>query len=255
MGGGKRGPDPAPILIHCHLLSSLSPTEIRILCLSASLFARLWFILRDPSCSPPFAPSASRYIPCSPGFGRGWPRFSWGTVRELRHSDVMQPPVAASRGWQEHAGARVILLSRSRHDADIGRLYTWFNDHRPALVQPRSTRAGSRGLRGSANGRKTQHCLLPRPGRQGGERESGVYVGVTSGMAALAVKNVEGGGGGSSTGVSRARRSGPQASSVSSPGVEELLAACLLPSFAIVSFLSVLVSLQFRLIDMYTYNI
>lgn len=36
-------------------------------------------------------------------------------------------------------------------------------------------------------------------------------------------------------------RNGPRASSVSSPGVEELLAACLLPSFAIVSFLSVLV--------------
>lgn len=34
---------------------------------------------------------------------------------------------------------------------------------------------------------------------------------------------------------------GPRTSSVSSPGVEELLAACLLPSFAIVSFLSVLV--------------
>lgn len=61
--------------------------------------------------------------------------------------------------------------------------------------------------------------------------------------------------GGSSTGVSRTSRSGPRASSVSSSGVEELLAACLLPSFAIVSFLSVLVPLQFRLIDMYTYNI
>lgn len=36
-------------------------------------------------------------------------------------------------------------------------------------------------------------------------------------------------------------RNGPRASSVSSPGVEELLAAYLLPSFAIVSFLSVLV--------------
>jgi len=63
------------------------------------------------------------------------------------------------------------------------------------------------------------------------------------------------GGGEGISRLSRARRSGPRASSVSSPGVEELLAACLLPSFAIVSFLSVLVPLQFRLIDMYTYNI
>lgn len=56
-------------------------------------------------------------------------------------------------------------------------------------------------------------------------------------------------------GVSQPSWSGPRASSVSSRGVEKLLAACLLPSFAIVSFLSVLVPLQFRLIDMYTYNI
>lgn len=42
---------------------------------------------------------------------------------------------------------RAVLSLRNPHDADGSRLYTWFNDHRPALVQPRSTRAGSRGMR------------------------------------------------------------------------------------------------------------
>lgn len=73
--------------------------------------------------------------------------------------------------------------------------------------------------------------------------------------ALAGVLMVGGGIEGYALGVSLGSRSGPRASSVSSSGVEELLAACLLPSFAIVSFLSVLVPLQFRLIDMYTYNI
>lgn len=142
-------------------------------------------------------------------------------------------------------------------------LYTWFNDHRPALVQPRSARPGSRGMHGAARrgGKRTRdgrvktgaariedagQAVRWRQRRWLGREESyDRRRGRDSGDLA-------------STGVSRlsrARRSGPRASSVSSPGVEELLAACLLPSFAIVSFLSVLVPLQFRLIDMYTYNI
>lgn len=40
-----------------------------------------------------------------------------------------------------------VLPLRNPHDADGSRLYTWFNDHRPALVQPRSTQPGSRGMR------------------------------------------------------------------------------------------------------------
>jgi len=47
----------------------------------------------------PLTPLASRYLPCSPGFGRGWPRFSWGTVRELRRSDVMQPRSCSLARW------------------------------------------------------------------------------------------------------------------------------------------------------------
>lgn len=37
-------------------------------------------------------------------------------------------------------------------------LYTWFNDHRPALVQPRSARPGSRGMHGAARrgGKRTR---------------------------------------------------------------------------------------------------
>lgn len=45
-------------------------------------------------------------------------------------------------------------------------LYTWFNDHRPALVQPRSTRPGSRGM----------HRAARRGGKRnpdGGGREEG----------------------------------------------------------------------------------
>lgn len=81
----------------------------------------------------------------------------------------------------------------------------------------------------------------------GGAKQRGIQAGAARGVTEAVPEGGKEGcntpaGAGSSTGVWQPHRSGPRTSSVSSPGVEELLAACLLPSFAIVSFLSVLVS-------------
>lgn len=75
-----------------------------------------------------------------------------------------------------------------------------------------------------------------------GPRGRGGAKGVADGGGSDAERRMQGGGGAEGERRGGVERNRPaRASSVSSPGVEELLAACLLPSFAIVSFLSVLV--------------
>lgn len=184
-------------------------------------------------------------------------RFSWETescALWRQSARGLQPRAADEgmkmrdgrvRGGNESATVRAVSLLRNRHDADIvryipGSTTTALLSSNPEVLQPGSMGDARRRARGEKR----------TPGDRGEKRARG---GTTSWFAGKKGTGRRGGIIGAE--VSRACRSGPRASSVSSPGVEELLAACLLPSFAIVSFLSVLVPLQFRLIDMYTYNI